>query len=107
MLDRILICLSIVLLIHCTKNEVFQETADLVTFTEEILNGKLHFLCSDNASSSNRFPSFLPIFTKEPKIVELVSICLIIGNVRVVIFAYQTLEKIPTGSMDILTTIIF
>ena len=23
-----------------------QETADLVTFTEEILNGKLHFLCS-------------------------------------------------------------
>ena len=23
-----------------------QDTADLVTFTEEILNGKLHFLCS-------------------------------------------------------------
>ena len=23
-----------------------QETADLVTFTEEILDGKLHFLCS-------------------------------------------------------------
>ena len=23
-----------------------QETADLVTFTEQILNGKLHFLCS-------------------------------------------------------------
>ena len=23
-----------------------QEVADLVTFTEEILNGKLHFLCS-------------------------------------------------------------
>ena len=23
-----------------------QETADLVTFTEEILSGKLHFLCS-------------------------------------------------------------
>ena len=23
-----------------------QETADLVTFTEEILNGKLYFLCS-------------------------------------------------------------
>ena len=22
------------------------ETADLVTFTEEVLNGKLHFLCS-------------------------------------------------------------
>ena len=24
-----------------------QETADLVTFTEEILNGKLHFMCSE------------------------------------------------------------
>ena len=23
-----------------------QETVDLVTFTEEIINGKLHFLCS-------------------------------------------------------------
>ena len=46
--------------IHCTKNKVFhygfiqwmwpspQETADLVTFTEEILNRKLHFLNSDN-----------------------------------------------------------
>ena len=25
-----------------------QETADLITFTEEILNGKHHFLCSDS-----------------------------------------------------------
>ena len=25
----------------------FAGTADLVTFAEEILNGKLHFLCSD------------------------------------------------------------
>ena len=25
-----------------------QETADLVTFTEEILNGKLHFLCDEH-----------------------------------------------------------
>ena len=29
-----------------------QFPADLVTFTEEILNGKLHFLCSVNVSSS-------------------------------------------------------
>ena len=28
-----------------------EEIADLVTFTEEILNGKLHFLCS--VSSKN------------------------------------------------------
>ena len=26
-----------------------QETADLVTFTEEILNGKLHFFCNVGA----------------------------------------------------------
>ena len=26
-----------------------QETVDLVTFTEEILNGKFHFLCSDSS----------------------------------------------------------
>ena len=47
---------------HCTKNEVFQLKissvmwpnpqfpVDFVTFTKEILNGKLHFLCSDNIS---------------------------------------------------------
>ena len=28
----------------------FFSTADLVTLTEEILNGKLHFLCSDITS---------------------------------------------------------
>ena len=35
-------------LFHCTKNEVFHYgfPGDLVTFTEEIYNGKLHFLCS-------------------------------------------------------------
>ena len=27
-------------------DQIRRETADLVTFTEEILNGKLHFLCS-------------------------------------------------------------
>ena len=29
-----------------------QETTDLVTFTEEILNGKLYFLCSENITES-------------------------------------------------------
>ena len=42
---------------HCTKNEVsikhflrflIQETANLVTFTEEILNENLFFLCSED-----------------------------------------------------------
>ena len=52
--------------IHCLKNEVFhyeflqqmwanpQFPTDLVTFTEEILHGKLHFLCSDYYLVSNR-----------------------------------------------------
>ena len=27
---------------------ILQETAELATFTEEIVNGKLHFLCSES-----------------------------------------------------------
>ena len=41
-----------------------KETADLVTFTEEILTEKLHFLCSDNylaAVSQMIFVSFIVI----------------------------------------------
>ena len=30
-----------------------QETVDLVTFTEEILNAELHFLCIDTFTSKN------------------------------------------------------
>ena len=30
-----------------------QETADLVTFTEEIYNGKFHFLCSGNGQEEH------------------------------------------------------
>ena len=33
-------------MLACLPNPL--ETADLVAFAEEILNGKLHFLCSDN-----------------------------------------------------------
>ena len=43
---------------HCTKNEVFhlgQFPADLFTFTEEILNVKLHFLCSACSSASELY----------------------------------------------------
>ena len=29
-----------------------QKTADLVTFTEEVLNGKLHFLCGGEVNSN-------------------------------------------------------
>ena len=31
----------------CTAQKIKFSIKDLVTFTEEILNGKLHFLCSD------------------------------------------------------------
>ena len=30
------------------NNDFHDEAANLVTFTEEILNGKLHFLCSES-----------------------------------------------------------
>ena len=30
-----------------------QKSGDLVTFTEEILNGKLHFLCSPKVENSD------------------------------------------------------
>ena len=36
---------------RCTKNP---ETADLVTFTEEILNEKLHFLCSESCQLNGK-----------------------------------------------------
>ena len=38
-----------------------QETADLVIFTEEILNGKLHFLCNDLCNSATQ-PIISPKF---------------------------------------------
>ena len=52
--------------IPCTKKEVFhyeffQVVADLVTLTEEILNGKLHLLFSDSFGV-NRGPSFYHFF---------------------------------------------
>ena len=39
-----------------------QFTADLVTFTEKILNGKLHFLCSVKFLSGQNFWPFLTFF---------------------------------------------
>ena len=51
-----------------------QETADLVTFTEEIFNGKLHFLCRDlegflqgpKYASENKFEGVIEIPTRLP-----------------------------------------
>ena len=51
---------------NCTKNESFPlriysvnvtksaRNCGLVTFTEEILNGKLHFLCSEDSNHVSR-----------------------------------------------------
>ena len=38
--------------LYTTQKMISQIPADLVTFTEEILNGKLHFLCSGNNDNS-------------------------------------------------------
>ena len=35
-----------------TNEKIAMETANLVTFTKEMLKGKLHFLCSENYSYS-------------------------------------------------------
>ena len=37
-----------------------QENADLVTFTEKILNGKLHCFCSDFQALRNGLKNFRP-----------------------------------------------
>ena len=42
-----------------------QFSADLVTFTEEILNRKLHFLCSDFTKNKFRSESDLSIVNNE------------------------------------------
>ena len=50
------------------KSDDLQETADLVTFIEEILNGKLHFLCGVKSvlrnHSSDILEKILEILTK-------------------------------------------
>ena len=62
---------------HCTKNAVFHWgflqyvwpnmsfCADLVKFTEEILNGKLHFLCSVCLGFSDEFWGAFSVECKE------------------------------------------
>ena len=39
-------------------HQIPQFLADLITFTEEILNGKLHFLCSVNVAPILKFLQF-------------------------------------------------
>ena len=65
LLDR-LIPKAVVRRCYCLKNEISikdffsksdqirKKLADLVTFSEEIINGKLHFLCSDGPKNVNK-----------------------------------------------------
>ena len=49
------------MMLHYTENEVFQETADLDIFNEEILNEKLFCVCSvTRLMRVNLIPIFLP-----------------------------------------------
>ena len=45
-----------------------QETADLVTFTEGILNGKLHFLCSVSFTNQSQYFYFYIFIDTTPKV---------------------------------------
>ena len=42
-----------------------QFPADLLTFTEEILNGKLHFLCSVRSAADESIPANDPRSTRD------------------------------------------
>ena len=57
---------------------------DLVTFTEEILDGKLHFLCSEIAltviTDYGRFLNYYKLLLKTLQITEGIANCGIITN---------------------------
>ena len=44
-----------------------QETPDLVTFTKEIFNRKLHFLCSENEKLLSKWLAFIRRIIKTPE----------------------------------------
>ena len=48
-----------------------QETADFVTFTEEILNGKLHFLCSAIYVITNSDTTFKTVYDLNVLVVKI------------------------------------
>ena len=87
-----------------------KETADLVTFTEEILNGKLPFLCSVSSSKDPTirrllsllmllyFLYSLVIFTEDEKILngELLFFCAVGGFFRSKLWIQFSLPLIPS-----------
>ena len=87
-----------------------KETADLVTFTEEIFNGKLPFLCSVSSSKDPTirrllsllmllyFLYSLVIFTEDEKILngELLFFCAVGGFFRSKLWIQFSLPLIPS-----------
>ena len=96
-----------------------QETAYSVTFTEEILNGKLHFLCSVNSSlqGSSNFLHLLRVlqvflqesFTNSWKAFEASSNVVFMGVVRgtlilpILIYSTEILEAFFHGHYTIVS----
>ena len=52
-----------------------QEPADLVTFTEEIRNGKLHFLCSEYYYNEGRKTSHTVVLKKYERLLYRINGC--------------------------------
>ena len=85
---------SILLEQHCTKNEVSIKDffnkfpADLVTFTGEILNGKVHFLCSENFMKST-FEMLFTRFFQSDRLYQFSDTSFSSPSILVLIYAYN------------------
>ena len=64
------------------------ETADLVTFTEEILNGKLLFLCSSGSSRDSLFNSLMHNVPQNSQINFNLIYCLILKICETVLWHF-------------------
>ena len=62
------------------RDQIRKETADLVTFTEEFLNGKSHFLCSEKLVF---FTVYYPFFNGNLAVV----LVLILGACKMYVFS--------------------
>ena len=70
-----------------------QETTDLVTYTEKVLNGKLHFLSSEiQLKKVNTVPNTVPILRKYCTNVPLRSIKVCQGFFIIVYFSQTVLS---------------
>ena len=87
----LIIAVSIVMKTECYLKK--QETTDLVTYTEKVLNRKLHFLSSEiQLKKVNTVPSTVPILRKYCKNVPLRSIKVCQGFFIIVYFSQTVLS---------------